>query len=183
MVRASPQARRDVTGEAPPLILTAELPPDLHRLFTALRRDNFPPEKNFLEAHVTLFHALSGANEGELCRMLGRLAAEFAPIAGRVDGVMPLGQGTAIRISSPDMLTLRELIADRFHGLLTAQDRGVPRLHVTIQNKVSPIEAKALQSRLAATIEQRNFRFPGLSLHRYAGGPWQFVRRWPFRGK
>ena len=43
---------------AAPLILTAELPPDLHRWATELRRAHFPPERNLLEAHVTLFHAL-----------------------------------------------------------------------------------------------------------------------------
>mgnify|MGYP004351873915 CR=1 FL=1 len=41
-----------------PLILTAQLPADLHRWATALRTEHFPPERNYLEAHVTLFHAL-----------------------------------------------------------------------------------------------------------------------------
>ena len=80
------------------------------------------------------------------------------------------------------MLELRERIADRLHGLLTAQDQQAPRLHVTVQNKVSSTKAKVLQAQLAAVIEPRDFAFAGLALHRYRGGPWETVKRWPFRG-
>jgi len=95
---------------------------------------------------------------------------------------MNLGRGTALRLASPAMLDLRERLAERFHGLLTPQDEHVPRLHVTIQNKVSPAEARALQAQLAASIEPRDFAFAGLALNRYRGGPWEFVKRWTFRG-
>jgi hypothetical protein len=53
---------------------------------------------------------------------------------------------------------------------------------VTIQNKVTPREAKALQAELAATIEPRDFTFAGLALHAYRGGPWELLKRCPFRG-
>lgn len=170
-------------GYSPPLILTATLPPHLHRRFTDLRRRHFPPERNYLEAHVTLFHALPGWCEEEACGYLARLAGEVAPVAARVDGLMPLGGGTAIRLASPDLLDLRDLIADHFHGLLSAQDTHRPRLHVTIQNKVTAREAKALQAALAGTIVAESFAFPGLALHRYLGGPWELLRTFVFRGK
>lgn len=168
---------------AAPLILTAELPPGLHRRFTELRRAHYPPERNFLEAHVTLFHALPPMCEAEATQLLARLAKEFAPPRGRIESVMPWDQGTALRLSSPAMLGLRQEIAEHFHGMLTGQDSHPPRLHVTIQNKVTPKEAKALQAALAGLIPPEEFAFPGLALHRYRGGPWEFVRRWPFRGK
>ena len=95
---------------------------------------------------------------------------------------MPLGKGTALRLSSPAMLALRADLAERFHGLLTPQDEHAPRLHVTIQNKVSLEAARALQAGLAGLIETREFRFAGLALHRYFGGPWEPVKRWSFRG-
>lgn len=169
--------------EALPLVLTAELPPDLHRWATALRRAHYPPERNHLEAHVTLFHALPGQLENELRALLARLAGEFAPPAARLEGQMSLGRGTALALSSPAMLGLREHIADHFRGMLTAQDSHPPRLHVTIQNKVSPTEAKALQAELAGIIHPRDFAFPGLALFRYRGGPWEAVRRFAFRGR
>ncbi|MXO50902.1 2'-5' RNA ligase family protein [Erythrobacter gaetbuli] len=169
-------------GDAP-LILTAELPPDLHRRYTDLRTEYFPPERNYLEAHVTLFHALPAQCEDELRRYLARLTGEITPVRGQVEGLMPLGGGTAIKLSSPEMLTLRDEIAEHFRGMLTNQDQHRPRLHVTIQNKVTGKEAQALQAQLAGTIEPRPFTFPGLALHAYRGGPWEFIRRFAFRGK
>lgn len=168
-------------GDAP-LILTAQLPQDLHARFTALREAHFPPERNYLEAHVTLFHALPAMCEAELCSYLKRIVGEFAPVKGRVDGLMPLGGGTAIKLSSPDMLHLRDMFADHFRGMLTAQDQHRPMLHVTIQNKVAGKEARALQMALAGTIEPRPFTFRGLALFRYRGGPWEAVKDFAFRG-
>ena len=165
-----------------PLILTAQLPPDLHSWATRLRDEHFPPERNYLEAHVTLFHAIPGQCEDEARRFLARLAGEIAPVPARLEGVMSLGGGTALRLSSPEMLELRDHIADHFHGMLTAQDQHRPRLHVTIQNKVTSKEAKALQAQMVGTVAARDFMFPGLSLYRYIGGPWDHVRGFAFRG-
>ena len=172
-----------MSGGDAPLILTAELPPDLHRRYTDLRTAHFPPERNYLEAHVTLFHALPAQCEDELRRYLARLTGEIAPVRGQVEGLMPLGGGTAIKLSSPAMLALRDEIAEHFRGMLTNQDQHRPRLHVTIQNKVTGKEAQALQAQLAGTIDPRPFTFPGLALHAYRGGPWEFIRRFAFRGK
>ena len=169
--------------DSAPLILTAELPPDLHRWATALRRAHYPPERNCLQAHVTLFHALPAQIEDELRSLLSRLAGELAPPLARLDGVMSLGQGTALKLSSPDMLDLRAHVAEHFRGLLTAQDRHSPRLHVTLQNKVTLAEAKALQAELAGVVRSRDFAFPGLALFRYRGGPWEALRRFAFRGR
>lgn len=171
-----------MSGEDAPLILTAQLPRDLHARFTALRTAHFPPERNYLEAHVTLFHALPAMCEAEACSVLKRMAAEFAPVPGQVEGLMSLGRGTAIKLSAPAMLDLRGIIADHFHGLLTQQDQQRPRLHVTIQNKVTGKEAKALQAQLAGTIAPAPFAFRGLELFRYRGGPWERVRDFAFRG-
>lgn len=166
-----------------PLILTAELPGDLHRWATELRRRHFPPERNHLKAHVTLFHALPPQVEDELRAVLARLAGETPPLPARLEGVMDLGRGTALRLASPALLDVRRIVAERFHGMLTAQDSHRPRLHITIQNKVAPSEAKALQAELSGIIVSGNFDFPGLVLHRYRGGPWEEVRRFAFRGR
>lgn len=119
--------------------------------------------------------------EAELREALAVEARATSP-AARLAGVMNLGGGTALRLDSPAMLALWARLADRFHGLLTPQDAHPPRLHVTIQNKVAPHVAKALQRQLEASFEPRAFAFAGLALHRYRGGPWEFARRWPFRG-
>ena len=172
-----------MSGGDAPLILTAELPADLHGRFTDLRTEHFPPERNYLEAHVTLFHALPAQCEDEVRRYLARLVGETSPVEGRVEGLMSLGGGTAIKLVSPAMLDLRDRIADHFHGMLTNQDQHRPRLHVTIQNKVTSKEAKALQAQLSGVIQPRDFAFRGLALYAYRGGPWEFLRRFAFRGK
>ena len=169
-------------SEDAPLILTAQLPDDLHARYTALRDEHFPPERNYLEAHVTLFHALPGPCEGEVVSVCERMARDHAPVAGQVVGLMSLGRGTAIKLESPAMLRLRERLAEGFHGLLTQQDQHRPRLHVTIQNKVTGKEAKALQAQMEGTIQPRAFTFRGLSLFRYRGGPWEHVKTFAFRG-
>ena len=166
-----------------PFIVTAELPPDLFAWADALRREHFPPERNHLEAHVILFHSFAPSLFAELRDKLKGLAAQHARPDARLEGLMNLGRGTALAIASPAMLAIREDIAERFHGALTAQDRHPPRLHITIQNKVLPEHAKALQRELAGALSPRDFRFAGLGLHIYRGGPWEAVGRWPFRGK
>jgi hypothetical protein len=166
-----------------PLILTAQLPKDMHAWATALRTKYFPPERNYLEAHVTLFHALPAQCETELVDFCKQIASEYAPVEARLTGLMSLGGGTALSLESRGLMALRDAIADHFHGMLTTQDQHRPRLHVTIQNKVRAAEAKAVQDELAGTIEPRDFEFRGLALYRYCGGPWEKVRDFAFRGQ
>ncbi len=169
-------------GALAPLILTALLPDDLHRWATSLRDAHFPFERNHLEAHVTLFHALPPSCEDELRRLCAALARDNAPISARFQGIMPLGRGTALKLESTGMIALWEELRERFHGLLTPQDDHRPRLHVTIQNKVTVAEAKALQAELAPLVEPRAFTFAGLGLYAYRGGPWEHRKSWRFRG-
>lgn len=166
-----------------PFIVTAELPGDVFAWADALRRAHFPPERNKLKAHVTLFHAFAPSLRAELLGLLGRLAGEYAPPPARIEGLMDLGGGTALAIRSPGMLAIRAVIADHFHGALTAQDSHVPRLHITIQNKVPSAAAKVLQAELGPALRPRDFVFPGLGLHIYRQSHWEPLGTWRFRGK
>lgn len=146
-----------------------------------LRQAHFPPERNHLAAHVTLFHALPPSAEGDARRLFAAIAADTAPPRARLKGVVSLGRGTALGIDSPALLAIRDRIAARFAGSLTAQDSHRPRLHVTIQNKVTPAEARVLQADLAPQIAPQEFAFAALEMHFYDGGPWTSAGRWPFR--
>lgn len=172
---------------ADPFILTAVLPPDLQGFAEGLRRAHFPPERNHLHAHVTLFHAFAPALLEELREFVPRVTAEFAPPQGAVKGVMDLGKGTAIALDATELLALCALIAEHFRGSLTAQDLHEPRPHITIQNKVTKEEARALQAglpgQLAPWIAKGRFAFPALALHRYCGGPWEHIKTSAFRGR
>jgi hypothetical protein len=170
-----------------PFILTAALPPDLAGFAEGLRRAHYPPERNHLHAHVTLFHAFAPSLLGELTDFIPRIAANFAAPEGAVKGVMDLRTGTAIALEAPQLLALRALIAEHFHGSLTAQDLHELRPHITIQNKVTKSEARALQASLAPVLApwalKARFAFPALELWHYRGGPWDLVKTAPFRGR
>ena len=97
-------------------------------------------------------------------------------------GLIDLGGGVAFRIDSPELLAIRARIADRFHGLLTPQDRAAPRLHVTVQNKVPAVEARALRAELERDFVPRRLAIAGLAAWHYRGGPWELAARKSFRG-
>ncbi|AWW74385.1 hypothetical protein CD351_08095 [Erythrobacter sp. KY5] len=172
---------------AQPFILTASIPEPVRGWAEGLRRAHFPPERNHLHAHVTLFHAFAPSLREELLNFVPQVSKEFAPPEGRITGLLDFGKGTAIRLEAPGLLAVRRIIAEHFHGMLTDQDLHEPRPHITIQNKVSKDEARALQAELSPQldpwIERGWFAFPALELHLYEGGPWKEVKRMPFRGR
>lgn len=165
-----------------PLIVTAEFAPADFAFFEAERRAYFPPERNILSAHLTLFHALPPSTEPEIKRRLAQLADRPAP-SGTLAGVRSLGRGVAYTIASPELDGMRAELAYDFAGCLTAQDAQGWRAHVTIQNKVDPRVARELFEEKDRTFRARPLAIAGLALHRYKGGPWETVRRWRFRGR
>ena len=164
------------------LIVTAEIgAADLNWL-DGLRRRHFPPERNQLPAHLTIFHALPPSAEAEARARLSALA-QTPPPQAKIAGLMDLGGGVAFRVVSDDLDRIRAELAQGFHGLLSAQDSAGWRPHVTIQNKVAPKAARELKAMLERSFEQRPLAISGLGLHRYLGGPWDGLAVYPFRGR
>lgn len=168
---------------SPPFIVTAELPGEIFAWADGLRRAHFPPERNKLAAHVTLFHSLAPSLREELPRQLARVAGEWAPPAAEIDGLMDLDSGTALLVRSAGMQAIRSIIADHFYSMLTSQDQGEKKLHITVQNKVTRQQARDLQASLAAHLRPRKFAFTGLGLHLYRETHWEALGIWKFRGK
>jgi hypothetical protein len=163
------------------LIVTAEIGQPDQGWFEGLRRAHYPHERNHIPAHLTMFHALPPSSESEAQSRLKALAKEARPTA-MIDGLMDLGGGVAFRIVSPDLESIRRELAEDFRGLLSAQDSGGWRQHVTIQNKVAPKLARALKEILERDFRPRPLLISGLGLHRYLGGPWERIGIYPFRG-
>jgi hypothetical protein len=164
------------------LIVTAELAAPDFAWLDKLRKAHFPAERNLLPAHLTMFHALPPSVEGEVRATLALLGSGPPPRAS-IEGLMNLGGGVAFRVASQDLDRIRRELAEDFHGLLSAQDSGGWRPHVTIQNKVPPKDARALLGRLQSDFRPRPLMISGLGLHRYLGGPWQQLAIYPFRGR
>ncbi len=166
-----------------PIIMTASMGAADQAWANALRRAHYPAARNVLDAHITLFHHLPGAHEAEAVARVKALVTEFAAPDAGLSELMNMGNGVAYRIHSPGLLVIRDMMAEGLHGLLTAQDQGQPRLHITVQNKVEPAAAKALLQQLTATFLPRPLIITGLALHRYMGGPWELIGDWRFRGR
>lgn len=161
-----------------PLVVTAVLDEPAQFRLNALRRRHFPSDRNHLDAHVTLFHALSGELETQVAAALTD-AARREPPEAVVGGPRLLGRGVAFRIDAPELLALRADLARTFDPWLTRQDRGKRELHVTVQNKVSPQHARDLHAALSGEPLERT-AVVALGLWRYRGGPWEPVATFPF---
>ena len=149
-------------------------------LFERMRQRHFPPDRNFIPAHLTLFHNLPGDAIESITRVLGDLARAQAPIPLEAASLRFLGRGAAFAISSPGLVPLRGDLAERWSQWLTAQDRQPFQPHVTIQNKVIPSEARALHDRLSSEFDRFLIEGSGLLLWRYLGGPWEQAGAFPF---
>lgn len=159
-------------------ILTAELDGASFDWLDELRRAHFPPERNLLPAHLTLFHRLSPAQSGRLCDA----ALPATPIPMLCDGVRLLGSGVAIEITCPELARLRTALRTAIGDELSRQDSQGWRPHVTIQNKVTASAARSLCDALRAGFAPRDGTVCGLLVWEYLNGPWRLERRLPFAG-
>ena len=127
-----------------------------------------------------MFHHLPPSVADELKhRLVEETRGVPAPDA-KLAGLIPLGRGVAYRIDSPGLLAIRARLVEAFAGLLTPQDAGGWRPHVTIQNKVDPRVAKLLLANLQRDFRARPVELAGLATWWYRGGPWEPLSRHMF---
>lgn len=163
-----------------PLILTAWLDDTSFEFFQTMRQRHFPPARNHIPAHLTLFHHLPGDGIGWITQELQKVAQELAPFEGQVARLQFLGRGVAYDIDCPAIERLRDDLSATFSQVLIPQDRQRIRPHVTIQNKVASAEARALFDGLSAEFRPFPLTIRGLLLWHYRGGPWDEAGRFPF---
>ncbi len=171
-------------GPAPlpaPIIVTARFGRADQAWFDALRQRHFPPERNYLAAHLTMFHHLPPSVAPELKQRLAAEVRGIAAPAARLAAPFSLGRGVAFRIDSPALEDIRGRIADAFAAVLTPQDRAGWRPHVTVQNKVEPLQAKALLDALTRDFAPRTVQISALATWWYRGGPWEPLSSHQFR--
>ena len=162
------------------LIVSAAIAPPDFSWLEGLRRAHYPPERNQVAVHLTMFHALPPSVEPELRSRLAQIVQREVPRAS-LEGLIDLGGGVAFRVVSPDLHQIRDELAADLHGLLSAQDRSGWRPHITIQNKVAPKIARALKQSLEGSAQPRALKISGLELHQYLNGPWEKLRSYSFR--
>jgi hypothetical protein len=167
-----------------PLVLTLQLDRQTFQYFDQLRQQHFPAERNFLPAHITLFHSLPGEQEVVIAEVLKECCQHTMILPLLFSKPRFLGKGVAIDIDAPALLQLHYQLVKRWdkrlHTQLTQQDRQGYRPHLTIQNKVAPDTARSLYERLVRDWHPLEGEGQGLLLWRYLGGPWELIEEFNF---
>ena len=165
-----------------PLIVTLGFDPETFDRLDALRRRYFPPDRNVVPAHVSLFHALPAEEWEVMASTLTAATLGIGPIPLRFSSLKRLGRGMAVAIEAPGLAGVHRELARAFSAWLTPQDRQPFRPHVTIMNKAEPAEAEAAFAHLGATWEPWTGIGTALLLWSYRGGPWEAVAEFPLAG-
>ena len=163
-----------------PLILTLEMDGESFGRLDELRRRFYPPGRNQVPAHVTLFHQLPWDRAREIKGLLKLVTTRFAPLIVEADEPRLTDSGVAVFLRSPQLHALRGELQAEWSPWLGLQDQHGWRPHVTIQNKVGAEEARRTMREMAAVSFARRIRGIGLHLWRYKGGPWEDIQLFRF---
>jgi len=166
---------------AAPLILTLALDERSFAFFDEQRRRYFPPARNFIPAHLTLFHHLPGDRVETIRDRLSGYCSVQPRFRLDVTNLRSLGRGVAYALQSPELATLRGALAQEWAEWLTPQDRQKHQPHVTVQNNVEPTSARTLLMELSKGFAPFTATGTGLDLWWYRGGPWELVQHYRFK--
>jgi|TARA_R100000501_G_scaffold17919_1_gene34796 2'-5' RNA ligase len=167
--------------DAAPLIMTALIERTALARFDALRREHFPPERNLLTAHLTMFHHLPGTRASDLLEETKDAARHEQPMRARAARMQFMGRGCSILIECAELCDLRDRLRSLWEPWLIPQDQQRWRPHVTVQNKAEPKAARALYDRLDRSFSPWMFQIDGVTLWWYRNGPWEKLRDVRFR--
>lgn len=168
-----------------PLIVTLRLDAASEKVLTALRTRYFPQARNYLDAHITFFHALPALSHNQIESILFRISSREKSFTVRIKNPFPLGKkGVGINIASHKLRSLHDELLEGFgrEGLnLTEQDKKKIRPHVTVQNKVGEEEARKTLDELKETFQESPGRAEGFALWGYEqNGEWTHLKEFPF---
>jgi 2'-5' RNA ligase len=163
-----------------PLILTLAMDERSSAIFDEQRRRYFPPARNHIPAHLTLFHKLPAERHNALTHDIVEAVAAQPPFSISVTGLRSLGRGVAYTLDSPALGAFRRALAMKWALWLTLQDRQKHQPHVTIQNKVEPEAARSLLANLSKDFAPFSVTAEGVSLWRYLDGPWEHIETYRF---
>jgi hypothetical protein len=171
----------DISDAPAGLVLTLELDGESFAFFNELRRRYYPPERNLVPAHVTMFYRLPGSHAREIKTLLRTEAEKLRPFPVVAGAAKTIERGVAFFLHAPQLLSVREKLAEEWWPWLTDRDKAGFRPHITIQNNVSDAEARATLRGIAA-LRPPQITAIGLHLWRYRNGPWEHATLFPFHG-
>ena len=165
-----------------PLIVSARLDDEAQSFFNQKRQEFFPPERNYLDAHLTLFHKLPEDKKAAICNDLKMLTNKTEIMKAEVNDIMFMGFGSAYVIDCPRLFHLRAALVTEWCDLLTPQDKQTFKPHVTFQNKVPAEQAKQVFAAQKDKFTPFSCKILGLSLWHYDNGPWELIEDFMFQG-
>lgn len=163
-----------------PIIVTALFGDADSAWLDGLRRRHYPPERNRVPAHLTLFRHLPPSLGPEIAERLRRETQGERPPPARVTRVLRQARGVMLRVDSSALADIRDRLAEAFRVCLTPQDAAPWQPHVTVQNKATPAEARQAFAELSADVRPRPLVIAGLAMWLYRGGPWVPAGSWRF---
>jgi len=161
--------------------VTLELDADTTARLDAQRTELFPAGRTRVGAHLTLFHAIPGTRRQRVLTDVATVARQPRFDLDVVE-VMALGRGAAYRLRAPELVKIHDRLQQVWWDDLTRQDRRGLRPHVTVQNKVDKDVARRTVEALRADFTPYVATAEALAVWRYAGGPWEPVRRFDLGG-
>ncbi|AKD04734.1 2'-5' RNA ligase family protein [Pontibacter korlensis] len=158
-----------------PIILTLKLDEESARFFDEQRSLYFPKERNYLQAHLTLFHHLPPQHFEQIHEEISLQSQQQETMLLEVSEVKMIGRGVAYKLHSEKLLQLHRHLQHTWQDWLIPQDKQKLWPHITVQNKVPPDLAKELHKALSAAFVPFNASGVGLQLWAYKGGPWELL--------
>ena len=162
--------------------MTLGLDDELFAVLDNLRQQYFPVARNFIPAHLTLFHALPGDHLDKISDRLTRIAEDIAPMPVRSAGLLDFGGGVAISMEVDGLAAIHAALRHDWKSWLTRQDDRKLRAHVTVQNKVDRATVLRTFAHLEETLPILTGTAVSLDLWHYRGGPWEAAGRFAFTG-
>ncbi|RFZ94411.1 2'-5' RNA ligase family protein [Mucilaginibacter conchicola] len=165
--------------DANPLLITLKIDDVSQQYFNALRKQYFPPERNFLDAHLMLFHQLP-ADEQKIDSDIADIVSSIKVFNMQVSGPATIGRGVAYKIESAELRIMHKQMQQLWQQWLIPQDQHKLWPHITIQNKVEPAVAQETLKKVSTGFQPFLVTAQGLMLWEYQGGPWKFMGEWRF---
>ena len=162
------------------LILTLLIDTETQGFFNNLRKQYFPAERNYLDAHLTLFHNLPGSEQA-IIESIDTVCNNYNVFDMQVSKIVSIGNGVAYKIESPELKQLHKYLQQQFTQWLIPQDKQTLWPHITIQNKTDALIANQLINELNSGFIPFKVNALGFSLWEYKGGPWEFISEFRFK--
>lgn len=164
-----------------PLVLSLAMDPESFARTNAWRTRYYPANRNYLTAHITLYHSIPGTLQDWSLAELKKIAEDTEAFPLEFQAWERNSGYVGIKIEETRLLQLKARLDDVFRDHLLLQDKQRLKPHVTVTNKVTLQEAKLCAEELARDFVPWTGEALGFHLAIYRKGPWEALASLPFR--